>query len=56
MAICGKIHNKGGRAALSNASEGVFDSIQIMKLDAAVPYFPTREDVLAFVKGEPASA
>ncbi len=55
MAICGKIHNKGGRAALSNASEGVFDSIQIMKLDAAVPYLPTREEALVFVKGEQTS-
>ncbi len=55
MAFCGKIHNKEGRAALCNASEGVYDSIQIMKLDAAVPYFPTREAALSFVKGEPAA-
>ena len=54
MAICGKIHNKNGRAALCNATEGVFDSIQIMKLDAAVPYFPTREDAMAFAQGEQA--
>ena len=53
MAFCGSIHNKKGRAALCNATEGVYDSIQIMKLDAAVPYFPTREDALAFVQAGP---
>ncbi|MCA9068070.1 MAG: STAS domain-containing protein [Planctomycetaceae bacterium] len=50
MAICGKMRNKEGKAALCNATEGVYDAIQIMKLDAAVPYFPTREEALAFVQ------
>jgi anti-anti-sigma factor len=50
MAICGKIRNKQGRAALCNASEGVYDSIQIMKLDAAVPYYSTRDQALAYVR------
>ncbi len=50
MAICGKIRNKNGRAVLCNATEGVFDSIQIMKLDAAFPYHPSLEDALAYVK------
>jgi anti-anti-sigma factor len=51
MAICGKIKNKNGRAALCNATEGVYDSIQIMKLDSAVPYYRTREEALAYVMG-----
>jgi anti-anti-sigma factor len=49
MAICGKVKNKNGKAALSNATQGVHDSIQIMKLDAAVPYFSTREEAMAYV-------
>ena len=54
MALCGKVKNKNGRAALSNATQGVHDSIQIMKLDSAVPYFPTREEALAYVQEPPA--
>lgn len=50
MAICGKIKNKNGRAALCNATEGVHDAIQIMRLDTAVPYFPTLEEALAYVQ------
>ncbi len=50
MAICGKVKNQNGRAALCNATDGVHDSIQIMRLDAAVPYFPTREEALAYVQ------
>lgn len=50
MALCGKIKNKNGKAALCNATQSVYDSIQIMKLDAAVPYFPTKEEALAYVR------
>ena len=52
MALCGKTKNKNGKAALCNATEGVKDSIQIMKLDAAVPYYATLEEALAYVKGD----
>jgi len=52
MAICGKVKNKNGRAALCNATQGVHDSIQIMKLDSAVPYYQTREEALAYVTAD----
>lgn len=50
MAVCGKVKNKHGRAALCNATPGVYDTIQIMKLDAAVPYYNTREEAMAYVQ------
>ena len=50
MAVCGKVKDKKGRAALCNATQGVYDSIQIMKLDTAVPYYPSRDEALAYVK------
>lgn len=49
MALCGKVKNKNGKAALCNATQSVHDSIQIMKLDAAVPYYPTKDEALAYV-------
>jgi anti-anti-sigma factor len=50
MAFCGKIKNKNGKAALCSASQGVHDSIQIMRLDSVVPYYPTRQEALAHVQ------
>ena len=52
MAVCGKVKDKNGKAALCNATPGVHDSIQIMKLDSAVPYYPSREEAMNYVQAD----
>jgi anti-anti-sigma factor len=50
MALCKKVHDGGGRAAFCNASPGMLDAMQIMKIDSVMPYFPTRAEALASLK------
>ncbi len=50
MALCKKAHDRGGRAAFCNASPGMLDAMQIMKIDSVMPYFPTRAEGLAALK------
>ena len=47
MALCKKAHDRGGRAAFCNASPGMPDAMQIMKIDSVMPYYPTRAQALA---------
>jgi anti-anti-sigma factor len=47
MALCKKANNRGGLAAFCNASDGMLDMLQIMKIDTVMPYFPTRQEALA---------
>ena len=44
MALCKKANDRGGTAAFCNASEGMLDMLQIMKIDTVMPYFPTRKE------------
>lgn len=50
MALCKKANDRGGTAAFCNASEGMLDMLQIMKIDTVMPYFPTRAEALAAVR------
>ena len=56
MAMCKRAHDTGGRAVLCSASPGMYDVIQIMKLDAVMPYFPTRDAALAWLQADGAPA
>jgi anti-anti-sigma factor len=47
LAMCDKVCKRGGRAAFCNASEGMLDIMQIMKLDTIVPYYATCDEALA---------
>jgi anti-anti-sigma factor len=49
MALCKKANDRGGTAAFCNASEGMLDMLQIMKIDSVMPYFPTRKEALECV-------
>jgi anti-anti-sigma factor len=50
MALCKKAHDRGGKAAFCNASEGMFDMLQIMKIDSVLPYFATRREAIDAVR------
>ncbi|MFQ5734661.1 MAG: STAS domain-containing protein [Planctomycetaceae bacterium] len=47
IALCKRVTDAGGKAALCNASEGMRESLQIMKIDTIIPYFATCEEALA---------
>jgi anti-anti-sigma factor len=49
MALCKKANDRGGTAAFCNASEGMLDMLQIMKIDSVMPYLPTRKEALEAV-------
>ncbi len=49
MALCKKVHDRGGRSAFCNASPGMLDAMQIMKIDSVMPYFRTRDQALASI-------
>lgn len=51
IALCKRATDTGGKATICNASEGMLESIQIMKLDTVIPYHNTREEAMAFVNG-----
>jgi anti-anti-sigma factor len=46
MALCKKANNRGGLAAFCNASDGMLDMLQIMKIDSVMPYYPTRREAI----------
>lgn len=46
IALCKRAVDGGGQAVLCNASDGMFDALQIMKLDTVFPYFASREAAL----------
>ncbi|MGH7200425.1 MAG: STAS domain-containing protein [Planctomycetaceae bacterium] len=50
MALCQRVHEAGGRAVWCNASPGMYDVLQIMKLDTVMPYYRTREEALAAIR------
>ncbi len=50
MALCKKATDRGGRAAFCNASDGMLDMLQIMKIDSVLPYFPTRQKAIDEVR------
>ena len=49
MALCKKAHDHGGRSAFCNASPGMLDAMQIMKIDSVMPYFRTRDQAMASI-------
>jgi anti-anti-sigma factor len=49
MALCKKANDRGGTAAFCNASDGMLDMLQIMKIDTVMPYYATRKEALAAV-------
>ncbi len=49
ITLCKRVTDRGGKAALCNASEGMRESLQIMRIDSIIPYLPTREEALAAV-------
>jgi anti-anti-sigma factor len=52
LAMCQKVRGRGGHVAFCNASEGMRDVMKIMKLDAVLPYYETREDALSAFERE----
>jgi anti-anti-sigma factor len=53
MALCKKANNRGGQAAFCNASQGMLDMLQIMKIDSVMPYYPTRREAIDGVRSRP---
>ncbi len=50
MALCKKANDRGGTAAFCNASQGMLDMLQIMKIDTVMPYYPTRQEAIESVQ------
>ena len=50
IALCKRITDKGGKAALCSASEGMRESLEIMRIDTIIPYFSTREAAMDEVR------
>jgi anti-anti-sigma regulatory factor len=50
MALCKKAETRGGKAVFCNASQGMLDMLQIMKIDSVMPYFSTRTEALEAVR------
>jgi anti-anti-sigma factor len=50
MALCKKANDRGGTAVFCNASQGMLDMLQIMKIDSVMPYFPTRSEAMQAVQ------
>ena len=50
MALCKKANDRGGMAVFCNASQGMLDMLQIMKIDSVMPYFATRSEALQAVQ------
>lgn len=50
IALCKRVTDSGGNAAWCNASEGMKESLEIMRLTTIIPYFDTRAEALAAVR------
>jgi anti-anti-sigma factor len=50
MALCKKAHDRGGMAAFCNASDGMLDMLQIMKIDTVMPYYHSRDEAIDAVR------
>jgi len=46
MALCKKADDRGGTSAFCNASEGMLDMLQIMKIDSVMPYYPSLQEAV----------
>ena len=49
MALCKKANDRGGLAAFCNASDGMLDMLQIMKIDTVMPYYASRQEAIEAV-------
>ncbi|VAX42778.1 hypothetical protein MNBD_PLANCTO02-1333 [hydrothermal vent metagenome] len=47
LGLCHRTRETEGTAALCNASAGMYEVINVMKLDSVMPYFKTREEAVA---------
>ncbi len=47
LGLCHHTRDTDGTAALCNASAGMYEVINVMKLDSVMPYFKTREEAVA---------
>lgn len=47
IVLCRKAQLGGGQSLLCNASDGMRDALDIMKVDSIIQYCPTREEALA---------
>jgi len=47
IALCKRVTDGGGKAALCNASAGMQESLEIMKIDTIIPYYNSREEAVA---------
>lgn len=47
LTMCTKMKQLNRPAVLCNATEAVFDVLQIMKLDTILPYYATREEAFS---------
>jgi anti-anti-sigma factor len=46
IALCKRVTDTGGKAAMCNASEGMRESLQIMRIESIIPYYSTRDEAL----------
>jgi len=51
LGLCKKVSDQDGLAVMCNASEGMRESIRIMKLDTVIPYYEARAEALASLTG-----
>lgn len=50
IAISKRVTDNGGKAAICAASDGMLESLQIMRIDTIIPYFETQAEALAAVQ------
>lgn len=50
IAVCKRITDIGGKAAMCNASPGMKESLQIMRIHTIIPYYDTREEAMTAVR------
>jgi anti-anti-sigma factor len=44
IALCKRVTDAGGKAAMCNASEGMKESLEIMRIESIIPYYTSREE------------
>jgi anti-anti-sigma factor len=52
MALCQKARDRGGAAAFCNASDGMLDMLDIMKITSVLPYCKSRDEAIAMVRAK----
>lgn len=50
ITICLRTRQNNGKSAFCQASAGMLETLQIMKVETVIPYFPTMAEALEYVR------